>query len=112
MIMINPDEKELLDLLVKSELEIIEKGFSISEFTGKVFLQNAITDFKDVHLAAKYGNIIPSMCMEYRYFIVELLKGIKKEYRGFAIREVLVPTVGSVATLELLNSIKNSTNAE
>lgn len=109
MILISTDEKELLDLLVKSELEVIEKGFSISELTGKAFLQNAITDFKDVHLAAKYGNIIPSMCMEYRYFIVELLKGIKVEYRGLAVREVIVPTVGSVTTLELLNSIKNST---
>ncbi len=49
------------------------------------------------------------MCMEYRYFIVELLKGIKVEYRGLAVREVIVPTVGSVTTLELLNSIKNST---
>lgn len=40
----------LLDNLIKSELEIIEKGFMISEMLGKAFLSNAINEFKDVYL--------------------------------------------------------------
>lgn len=108
MKVLNEDDKELLDLLVKSELEIIEKGFSISEFTGKVFLQNAIRDFKNIHLKAKYGEIIPSMCMEYRYFIIGLLKGIKEEYKSNAVHEVLIPTVGAISTDELLKALNDT----
>lgn len=108
MKVLSDDDKELLDSLVLNELVIIEKGFLISEFTGKVFLQNAITDFKKIHLKAKYGEIIPSMCMEYRYFIIGLLKGIKEEYKSNAVQEVLIPTVGAISTDELLKALNDT----
>ncbi|MCG3684440.1 hypothetical protein [Aliarcobacter butzleri] len=102
------DEKDLLDILVKNEIEIIQKGFLISEFMGKLFLSNSISDFKNVHLKAKYGEIIPAMCMEYRYFIIGLLKNIKDEYKSVATREVIVPTIGNIETEKLLKVLEES----
>lgn len=106
MKVLSQDEKDLLDILVKNEIEIIEKGFLISEFMGKLFLSNSISDFKNVHLKAKYGEIIPAMCMEYRYFIIGLLKNIKDEYKGVATREVIVPTIGNIETEKLLKILE------
>lgn len=99
-------EVELLTILANKELEVIEKGFTISEFMGKVFLTNAINDFKNIHLKAKYGDIIPSMCTEYRLFIFKILENIKDEYRGLAIKEVIVPTIGEFETKDLLKALK------
>ncbi|MFX4155522.1 hypothetical protein ACOL23_11295 [Aliarcobacter butzleri] len=106
------DEKDLLDILVKNEIEVIEKGFFISEFMGKLFLSNSISDFKNIHLKAKYGEIIPAMCMEYRYFIIGLLKKIKDEYRDVATREVIVPTIGNIETEKLLKILKEKEENE
>lgn len=108
MTILSEEDKELLNCLILSELTIIETGFSISQFSGKVFLQNAINDFKEIHLKSKYGDIIPSMCTEYRYFIIGLLKNIKNEYKEFAVREVILPTIGTVTTIELLKALNNS----
>ena len=108
MKVLNEADKKLLDSLVTNELVIIEKGFSISEFTGKVFLKNAITDFIDIHLKAKYGEIIPSMCREYRYCLIGLLKNINAEYKSSALSEVLIPTIGKVPTDELLKALNDT----
>lgn len=99
-------EVELLTILANNEIVVIEKGFAISEFMGKLFLSNAINDFKNIHLKAKYGDIIPSMCMEYRLFIFKILENIKDEYRGLAIKEVIVPTIGEFETKDLLKALK------
>ena len=112
MKVLSQDEKDLLDILVKNEIEVIEKGFLISEFMGKLFLSNSISDFKNIHLNAKYGEIIPAMCMEYRYFIIELLKKIKDEYRDVATREVIVPTIGNIETEKLLKILKEKEENE
>ena len=98
----------LLDNLIKSELEIIEKGFMISEMLGKVFLSNAINEFKDVYLKNKYGEIIPSMSTEYRYFILGILKTINDEFKELVIQEVLIPTIGKVPTDELLKILNDT----
>lgn len=102
------NDSELLESLIKSEIELIEKGFMLSEFTGKVFLSNSINEFKNVHLKAKYGEIIPSMCTEYRYFVVGLLKSINDEYRSIAIREILLPTIGNASTEEILKFFEDT----
>lgn len=112
MKVLSQDEKNLLDILVKNEIEVIEKGFLISEFMGKLFLSDSISDFKNIHLKAKYDEIIPSMCMEYRYFIIELLKNIKNEYRDVATREVIVPTIGNIETEELLRILEEKKENE
>lgn len=107
MKILTENDCELLDMLIKSELEIIEKGFLVSDFTGKVFLSNSINDFKNIHLYAKYGDIIPSICTEYRYFIIGLLKNINEKFRTTSIQEVLIPTVGNLPTEELLKVFEN-----
>lgn len=98
----------LIDHLVKSELEIIEKGFMLSEMIGKVFLSNAINEFRDVYLKNKYGEIIPSMSTEYRYFILGILKKVKDEFKESVIQEVLIPTIGVVSTDELLKALNDT----
>lgn len=108
MKLLNDEEKELLKQLIHNELLIIEKGFSFSIFTGNVFLENAITEFRDTYLKRKYGEFIPSMCIEYRYFIVGLLKEIKDEFRAAAIQEVLIPKIGKVTTEELLKTLQDN----
>ena len=100
-------DKEMILSLVQMELEVIEKGFQISEFMGKIFLTNAINEFKNVYLKQKYGNIIPSMSTEYRFFIIHILKNIKDEYRGLAVKEVISPTIGEFETEDLLKAIKS-----
>ena len=81
MKILSQEDTDLLTTLANNEIVVIEKGFAISEFIGKVFLSNAINDFKNIHLKAKYGDIIPSMCTEYRLFIFKLLENIKNELR-------------------------------
>ncbi|MFX4240281.1 hypothetical protein ACOL3H_07245 [Aliarcobacter butzleri] len=101
------DKINLLDTLIKMELEIIEKGFSISEFMGKMLLSNSISDFKENYLRKTYGDTIPSLSTEYRCFIIGLLKNIKDEYRDIATREVIVPTIGNIETEKLLKILED-----
>lgn len=106
MKILSQEDTDLLTTLANNEIVVIEKGFVISEFMGKLFLSNAINDFKNIHLKAKYGDIIPSMCTEYRLFIFKILENIKDEYRGLAIKEVIVPTIGEFETKDLLKALK------
>lgn len=46
MKMLNKKYVELLDCLIKSELQLIELGFEKSDFLGKVFLRNSITSLR------------------------------------------------------------------
>lgn len=106
MKILSQEETDLIIKLVNMELVVIEKGFAISEFMGKIFLLNSINDFKNIYLKAKYGDIIPSMCTEYRCFILNLLQNIKEEFRGLAIREIITPTIGKFETEDLLKALK------
>ena len=106
MKILSQEDTDLIATLANNEIVVIEKGFAISEFMGKVFLSNAINDFKNIHLKAKYGDIIPSMCTEYRLFIFKILENIKDEYRGLATKEVIVPTIGEFEKKDLLKALK------
>ena len=106
MKMLNKKYVELLDCLIKSELQLIELGFEKSDFLGKVFLRNSITSFEEIYLKNIYVNFIPVFTIEYRYFLIGLLKEIKDEYKHFTISEILIPKIGKVHTDELLNCLK------
>ncbi len=93
MRVINEEELALLKELVRMEIELIHKGFECSNEYGLALLSNAIASFKDNYLRAKYGEIIPSMCSEYRIFIVEILKQISTEYKEIVLSELLMPKV-------------------
>lgn len=101
------NDLKLLNICIKNELELIEKGFEISELTGKLFLQNAISDFKESYLRRTYGNIVPALSTEYRYFIVGILKGLKDEYRDVATTYILIPEFGDVSNDILFEALSN-----
>lgn len=99
------EDTQLLNSLIESELKLIETGFSVSSFVGKIFLQNTITSFKENYLESVYGKIIPALSTEYRYFIIGILKNIRDEYKELAISEVIVPAIGRVNTDTLLKCL-------
>lgn len=94
-----------LDLLIVMECELLNKGYSISELTGNIFLSNSITSFKNDYLKKCYGDIIPQFSSEYRYFIVGLLKNISKDYADAALKEVFMRTVRDISSEELLEAL-------
>lgn len=99
---------ELLDVLIKNELLFIENGFIVSDFVGKLFLQNSLTDFKENYLKNKYGEIIYSMSSEYRYFIIGILEGLASNNRSSSIRDLITNSnLNSVSTMDLLSLLKN-----
>ena len=92
MKILSQEDTDLIATLANNEIVVIEKGFAISEFMGKVFLSNAINDFKNIHLKAKYGDIIPSMCTEYRLFIFKILELFSSPNKGNSSSASLVET--------------------
>jgi hypothetical protein len=48
MKILSQEDTDLLTTLANNEIVVIEKGFAISEFMGKLFLSNAINDFKNI----------------------------------------------------------------
>lgn len=71
------------------ELEVIEKGYILSERLGKLLLRGCVDSFKYSYLGKKYGNIIPSMSAEYRTFIIELLKNIDNKFLKPSFEELI-----------------------
>jgi hypothetical protein len=108
MFKLTPIQKELLDIcIIDNELKLIESGFCISEYLGKIFLQNSITSFVNLYLYKVYGkDLIPVLSMEYRYFILGILIRIKDEFKEYAINEILIPKFGKIKTDELLSYLK------
>lgn len=106
MIVLDNQNKDLLDTVIKNELNLIEIGFTISVNLGKVFLQDSINSFCEIYLKNKYGKVIPSLSTEYRYFIIGILTNIKKEYQDYVINEILIPKFGNIDTQELLNNLE------
>lgn len=112
MQIITPEQQLLLNHIISRECENINLAFNNSELLGKVMLSNAITSFKNVYLMSIYGDIIPAMSTEYRYFVIGILNGIKEEYQGIAISEVILPTIPEFDTDELLLALKGEHNAD
>jgi len=110
MKLLTDNDKILLDKLIEMDIVFIEKGFKISDFTGRLFLQNSINSFKNEYLRKIYGDCIFSFSTEYRYFIIGLLKNIDDKYKDSALSEVLIATTGYVTSDELLKILNNNVN--
>ncbi|WP_152632518.1 hypothetical protein [Aliarcobacter butzleri] len=106
MNIISEEEKQLLNELIKMEVEFIEGGFKASTERGKMFFSNSLTHFVSTYLEPKYkSKIIPSMSTEYRYLLLGILANIDNKYLNSLIRESLIPTYKNISTSQLLEAI-------
>lgn len=113
MKILDENDIELLDIMVKNEIEFIHKGFKVSELLGKLFISNSISSFVNNHLKNTHGKeILPQFSSEYRYFIVGLLKNINDEFKEVVTREILIPTVKKTNNEELLTILVTSLHTE
>lgn len=107
MKILSQSEVEQLKELVFMEAELINLAFSRSQSYGLMILSNILTSFKELYLTKTYGDVIPSMCTEYRVFIVELLKLISDDYKENVLSELLIPKVKEINDEELLDLLIN-----
>lgn len=105
MKILDQNEIKQLELLINMEIELINDAFKKSEILGRACIINAITSFKRFYLSTKYGKIIPSMCTEYRYFVVGLLNNVDESFKGVALKEVLMPEIEEINDEELLRAL-------
>lgn len=106
MQVLTPEHMKMLKLLAQRESSIVNLAYAHNKEFGEIFLSNSITDFKEEYLKQQYGDVIPSMSTEYRFFILQLLDGVEEKYKADAIAFVLKPSF-EAKTEELLNAIKN-----
>lgn len=108
------DEKTIGELtqLAQMEADIINKCFEKSQKLGLTMLNNSIGSFAENYLKKIYGNIVLSMCSEYRFFILELTKIIDKKFQDAVISELLIPQARTLKDTELFEQLivlKNKT---
>lgn len=106
MTILTEQDMSQLDLLIEMEVSILDLAFSISKNRGLMFLSNSITSFVENYLKPKYGNIILSMCSEYRYFITGVLKNIKADYQNEVLGELLIPKTKRIVDEELFKILE------
>lgn len=106
MKILTQSEIELLNYVIKNEIEFINLGYKLSATTGHYFVSNAITSFVDIYLQRIYGNIVPQFSSEYRFFILGLLSNIDRAFKDDLLIEILIPTVGKISDKELYEALK------
>ena len=81
---------ENLDELIKVEVELINFCYSISHNSGNMAVKNSLHEFYD-YLCRYEGKskIYAPMNMDYRTFVIGVLKGIDERYIESAIPVVL-----------------------
>ena len=100
---LNNEEVMLLEALALLEANLINKAFNISEARGLMHLSNALTSFEQNFIVKKYGEVVVSMCSEYRVFLIELLKLIREPHRDTVLNEVLIPKVKSITDEDIFS---------
>lgn len=104
MQVLTPEHIETLKMLAQRESSIVNLAYAHNKEFGDIFLSNSITDFKEEYLKRQYGDVIPSMSTEYRFFIIQLLDGVEEKYKADALAFVLKPSF-EVKTEELLKAL-------
>lgn len=101
------DYKDIARLEATGVNDLLDKE-NIPNSVSLAYLNNAIVSFVGLLKETK-GNIIPSMDMGYRVFIIELLKNIKPQHKELVLKEVLVP-VHHIDIEEFMNSLSKDNN--
>lgn len=106
MKILTPDDVLLIEKLVSMEAKQINRSFLISDTLGKYMLSNALTSFRQNYVKKVYGDVIFSMCSEYRHFVIKLLLAIDKKYYEIALSEILLPEIHSITDEQMLEALK------
>lgn len=77
-----------IKLLAKIESENINNGYLLSVKMGELYILNALSGFR-CFLEKTDGKFINGMNINYRFFVVELLKNITPKYKYFALGTIL-----------------------
>lgn len=96
-----------IELLASLDGKGINLAFSYSNTMGLGQLSSSITDFKNF-LERKYGEIVFSMCGEYRIYITKLLERIEDKYKESVISELISPKVKEMTGVEFLEIIEQA----
>jgi hypothetical protein len=106
MKILTQDEVIEIEKLAASEIENIHKAFQLSEALGLLMLSNAITSFEETFVKKKYGNVVLSMCSEYRHLIISLIELVDDKYKGIVIKEIIHPQLKKVTDKEVFELLK------
>lgn len=96
-----------IELLASLDGKGINLAFSYSNTMGLGQLSSSITDFKNF-LERKYGEIVFSMCGEYRIYITKLLERIEDKYKENVISELISPKVKEMTGVKFLEIIEQA----
>jgi len=87
-------EEEIIQLC-KVDAELITMALSISEKLGILAIKDAINNYKSI-LMAKKGSIVSNMDLDYRTYIVNLLKlsteSANEENKAIIFSEIVIPS--------------------
>lgn len=86
----DPKTLEKLEELCDLDAKLINQSFAISTSLGISAMQSSIASFEGF-LFKQYGNFIPSMNLEYRTYVVGILKRVDEKYTSESIMAVLFP---------------------
>ena len=83
-------ENKLKMELIKTEVELIELSFKISDNLGEAAVESALKNFEE-YLCRGLGKerILTSMNMEYRKFVIDLCEAIPDNILGKAMPVIL-----------------------
>lgn len=79
-----------LDKLCDIDATLINEAFAISVSLGMDAVHSSLDSFK-TFLTQSYGNFIPAMNLEYRHYVVGVLKRIDTQYTSESLKAVLFP---------------------
>ena len=88
------EEEEIIQLC-KADAELITMALSISEKLGILAIKDAINNYKSI-LVANKGSIVSGMDLDYRTYIVNLLKlsteSASEENKAIIFSEIVIPS--------------------
>jgi len=89
-------EDEIIKLC-EVDAEIINKALSVSESLGIIAIKDAIGNYTDLINSHK-GSFVPSMDLDYRTYIINLLKlsteSASEENKAIIFSEIVTPSQG------------------
>ena len=87
-------ENEIIHLC-EVDAEIINKALSVNKSLGVIAIKNSISNYHEL-LVSRKGDFVPSMDLDYRTYIVNLLKLATKsateENKAVIFSEVVLPS--------------------
>lgn len=107
MKLINKTTLDIIEGLALSEAQFINSAFKLSKSRGLLHFSNAVTSFKRNFLKSVYGDdVIFSLCTEYGFFIIQILKNIDNCFMELTLRDLIIPVLYDITDKDLIVILK------